>query len=148
MLHQDCCLILPPYPFSLGDPSDMSLEDAWHVRPQLFFKCILRPQNGRPPKNPSWTRGPDDLESTLVFFSTFEELKWPATGPMDPSRATTKLYEPSPTHILYVAYAWQGATLSLFPARQRYSYHSSQVAASQGQRVSVWDRRCSRCGWP
>jgi len=94
-------LILPPYPFSLGDPSDMSLEDAWHARPQLFFKCILRPQNGRPPKNPSWTRGPDDLEATLVFFSTFEELKLPATGPMD--RATTKLYEPSPTPILYVA---------------------------------------------
>ena len=29
MLSQDCCLILPPYPFSLGDPSDMSLEDAY-----------------------------------------------------------------------------------------------------------------------
>ena len=29
MLHPDCCLILPPYPFSLGDPSDMSLEDAY-----------------------------------------------------------------------------------------------------------------------
>ena len=34
-------------------------------------------------------------------FSTFEELKLPATGPMD--RATTKLYKPSPTPILYVA---------------------------------------------
>ena len=46
MLRQDCCLILPPYPFSLEDPSDMPLEDAWHVRPQLFFKCILLSQNG------------------------------------------------------------------------------------------------------
>jgi len=40
----------------------------------------------------------------------------------------------------------------LFPARQRYSHNTStsqlKVAASQGQRVSVWDRRCSRCGWP
>ena len=36
-----------------------------------------------------------------MFFSTFEELKLPATGPMD--RATTKLYEPSSTPILYVA---------------------------------------------
>ena len=35
-----------------------------------------------------------------MFFSTFEELKLPATGPMD--HATTKLYEPSPTPILYV----------------------------------------------
>ena len=101
MLSQDCCLILPPYPFSLEDPSDMSLEDVLHARPQLFFKCILLSQNGRPPKNPSCTRGPDDLEATLVFFSTFEELKLPATGPMD--RATTKLYEQSPTPILYVA---------------------------------------------
>ena len=29
MLHPDCCLILPPYPFSLGGPSDMSSEDAY-----------------------------------------------------------------------------------------------------------------------
>jgi len=99
MLRQDCCLILPPYPFSLEDPSDMSLEDAWHARPQLFFKCLLRPRNGRPPKNDTWTRGPDDMEACLVFFSTFEELKLPATGPMD--HATTKLYELSPTPILY-----------------------------------------------
>ena len=41
-LHQDCCVILPSYPFSLEEPSDMSLEDAWHARPQLFFKCLLR----------------------------------------------------------------------------------------------------------
>ena len=94
-------MILLPYPFSLEEPSDMSLEDAWHARPQLFFKCVLRPRDGRPPKNNSWTRGPDDIEVCLVFFSTFEELKLPATGPMD--RAATKLYEPSPTPILYVA---------------------------------------------
>ena len=37
----------------------------------------------------------------LVFFSTFEELQLPARGPMD--HATTKLYEPSPTPILFVA---------------------------------------------
>ena len=54
---------------------------------------------------PVLMRGPDDMEASLVFFSTFEELKLPATGrlsgPMD--HATTKLYEPSPTLILYVA---------------------------------------------
>ena len=71
----------------------MSLEDAWHARPQLFFKCILRPQNRRH-LAPHESRGPDDLEATLV-------LKLHATGPMD--SATTKLYEPSPTPILYVA---------------------------------------------
>ena len=41
------------------------------------------------------------IEAHLVFFSTFEELKLPARGPMD--HATTKLYEPSPTPILFVA---------------------------------------------
>ena len=74
ILRQDCCMILPPYPFSLDDPTDMSLEDAWHARPQLFFKCLLRPHNGRPPKHPCWTRDPDDIEACLVFFSTFEEV--------------------------------------------------------------------------
>ena len=95
-------MILPPYPFSLDDPTDTSLEDAWHARPQLFFKCLLHPHNGSPPKHPSWMSlsGPDDIEACLVFFSTFEELKLPATGPMH--SATTKLYEPSPTPILYV----------------------------------------------
>ena len=89
MLRQDCCMILPPYPFSLGpclgDPTDMSLEDAWHARPQLFF-------NGRSPKHPSWTSGPDDIEACLVFFSTFEELKLPATGPliMPPPSCTSR----------------------------------------------------------
>ena len=155
MRRQDCCLILQPYPFSLGDPSDMSLEDAWHARPQLFFKCILRPQNGRPPKNPSWTRGPDDLEATLVFFSTFEELKLPAAGP---NAAHGSCHHQAVRAVPYSdsvrrplrKYAWQGATLSLFPARQRYSYRTSQVAAPQGhlgQRVSVRDRRCGRYGW-
>ena len=56
-------MILQPYPFSLEDPSDMSLEDAWHARPQLFFKFLLRPRNLRPPPNGNWTRGPDDMEA-------------------------------------------------------------------------------------
>ena len=98
---QDCCMILPPYPFSLEDPDDIPLEDAWHARPQLFFKCWLHPKHGRPPARTNYTRGPDDIEAHLVFFSTFEELKLPARGPMD--HATTKLYEPSPTPILFVA---------------------------------------------
>ena len=79
----------------------MSLEDAWHARPQLFLKCLLRRYNGRPPQNTTWTRGSNDVEDCLVFFSTFEELKLLATGHMD--GATTKLYELSPTPILYVA---------------------------------------------
>ena len=47
------------------------------------FKCLLHHRNGRPPKNDNWTRGTDDMEAFFVFFSTSEELKLPATGPMD-----------------------------------------------------------------
>ena len=53
--HSSGC---PPSLQSGLPTTDMSLEDAWHARPQLFFKCLLRPRNGRPPKNPSWTRDP------------------------------------------------------------------------------------------
>ena len=90
------CKILDP------SASDMSLEGVWHAHPQLFL-CRLRPRNGRPHKNTTWTRGPDDMEACLVFFSTFDELKFPgqATGPMD--CATTKLYKQSPTPILNFA---------------------------------------------
>ena len=80
----------------------MSVEDAWHARSQLrlFFKCLLSLRIGRLPKNNTWVHGPNDVKAHLVFFSTFEELKLQATGPMD--HATTKLYKQSPTQILYV----------------------------------------------
>ena len=45
---------------------------------------------------------PDDLHYHLVFFSTFEELKLPISGPMERA-GVTKLYEPFPTPCLYVA---------------------------------------------
>ena len=128
----------------------MCLEDAWHARPQLFFKCLLRPRDGRPPKNPSWTRGPDDMEVCLVFFSTFEELKFPSTGPMD--RATTKLYKPSPTLILYVASCdLMLGRVPLFPCFLRVRGQPMAVAvwareASPGGSDRVRDRGKARCG--
>jgi hypothetical protein len=94
-------MIIPPYPFTLEDPPNVPLEDAWYARPQLFFSCWFRPTGGRPPTQGNYTIGPDDFQMELVFFSTFEELQLPARGPMD--HATTKLYEPSPTPILFVA---------------------------------------------
>ena len=94
-------MIIPPYPFTLEDPANVPLEDAWYARPQLFFSCWFRPADGRPPSQGNYTRGPDDFEMHLVFFSTFEELKLPVRSPIDD--ATTKLYEPSPTPILFVA---------------------------------------------
>jgi hypothetical protein len=45
---------------------------------------------------------PDDIQYNMDFFSTFEELKLPISGPMERA-GVTKLYEPSPTPCLYVA---------------------------------------------
>ncbi len=89
---------------SLEDPPNVPLDDAWYAREQLFFTCWFRPMGGRPPSQGSYTIGPNNFQMELVFFSrrsTFEELQLPARGPMD--HATTKLYEPSQTPILFVA---------------------------------------------
>jgi hypothetical protein len=100
---QDTILVVPPYPFCIEeDRHDVPLEDCWYARPQLFFTCVLRPKDGRLPKNRTYKTGPDDIVYTLVFFSTFEELKLPIKGPMEDA-GVIKLYEPSPTPCLYVA---------------------------------------------
>ncbi len=98
-------MIIPPYPFTLENPAE-GLLTSWYARPQLYFSCLFRPVDGRPPCQGDYTRGPDDFEMQqplqLVVFSTFKVLKLLlARSPMDD--ATTKLYEPSPTPILFVA---------------------------------------------
>ena len=45
--------------------------------------------------------GEDDIAVQLMFYSTFEVLDLPGSGPMETCRVV-KLYEPSPTPILYV----------------------------------------------
>ncbi len=100
---QDTILVVPPYPFCIEEVSqDVPLEVWWYTRPQLLFTCYLRPNCGRPPKNPTYRCGPDDLRYHLVFFSTIEELKLPIIRPME-SAGVAKLYEPFPTPCLYVA---------------------------------------------
>ena len=100
---QDTVVVVPPYPYNIeDDPADVPLEDCWYARPQLFFTCHLRPAGGRPPKNPSYRIGPDDLLLNLVFFSTFEELVLPIQGPMEDA-GVIKLYDPFPIPCLYVA---------------------------------------------
>ena len=81
---QDTIVVVPLYPYNIeDDPADVPLEDCWYTCPQLFFTCNLRPTGGRPPKNPSYKIGPDDLLFNLVFFSTFEGLQLPIYGPME-----------------------------------------------------------------
>jgi hypothetical protein len=104
------------------------LEDCWFARPQLFFKCCLRPKHGREPKNSNYKAGPgiywyihvyhsmyvfnhfipDDLLHELVFLNT-EELHLPIKGPMEDS-GVVKLYELSPSSYLYVAPALRQRT--------------------------------------
>ena len=50
---------------------------------QLFFTCFLRPVGGRRPKREMDTYGPDDIRVDLMFFSTFEDLDLPGSGPME-----------------------------------------------------------------
>jgi hypothetical protein len=111
---QDTIVIVRPYPYCIQcieeDRHDVALEDCWFARPQLFFKCCLRPKHGREPKNSNYKTGPgiyryiqaylsmyvfnhfipDDLLHELVFFNTFEELHLPIQargfqGPMEDS---------------------------------------------------------------
>ena len=82
-------MIIPPNPFTLEDPPDVPLEDAWYALQQLFFTCWFCPMGGRSPCQGNYAIGPDDFQMELVFFSTFEELRLPARGPMD--HATIKL---------------------------------------------------------
>jgi hypothetical protein len=70
---------------------NMPLEDCWYGRLQLFYTCHLRPAGGRPPKNPPYRIGPDDMLFHLDFFSTFEELNLPIHGPMEDA-GLLKLY--------------------------------------------------------
>ena len=58
----------------------MSVKDAWHTRPQLFFKCLLRPLNGRLPNNP-WMRGNNDIEAHLVFSAPLRSSSYLPLGP-------------------------------------------------------------------
>ena len=100
---QDTILVIPPYPYCIEeDPNDVLLEECWYARPQLLFTCYLRPKGGRPPKNRTYICCPDDIPYHMVFFSTFEELKLPISGPMERA-GVVKLYEPFPTPCLYVA---------------------------------------------
>jgi hypothetical protein len=66
----------------------------------LPASCVHRME--APPKNPTYRIGPDDVGYHLVFFSTFEDLELPISGPMERA-GVTKLYEPSPAPCLYVA---------------------------------------------
>ena len=114
-------------------------------------------------------RGPYDIETHLVFFRTFGELKLLATGPID--HATSKLFEQSPTPILYVGPCdlmlgrvplfplfLKGNAAPTIPYKLRH-LKSSASAAAEGRRgsnvyeVNLWLWQTGRqwqfgCGRP
>jgi hypothetical protein len=54
----DSIVIDLPYPYFIEeDHHDVALEECWFARPQLFFKCCLRPKHGREPKNSNYKAG-------------------------------------------------------------------------------------------
>jgi hypothetical protein len=144
--------VVPPYPFCIEeDRHDVPMEDCCYARPQLFLICVLRSKDGRLPKNRTYKTGPDDIVYTLVFFSTFEELKLPIKGPMEDA-GRIKLYEPSPTHCFYVAnvqnMVGRVPLMPLFLAgNSSYSTvnsnNPSHIQQAQGFRLPVW--LCRRC---
>ena len=93
--------MVPPYPYVVGESSDVPLDQCWVVRPQLFFSCHLLPRGARLPRRANYTYCPDDIQVQLVFCSTSEPMVLPRSGPMK-AMGVQKLYEPSPTPILYV----------------------------------------------
>jgi hypothetical protein len=104
---------LPQYPFCIEENRhDVPMEDCLYARPQLFFTCVLQPKDERLPKNRTYKTGPDDIVYTLVFFSTFEELKLPIKGSMeDAGGIKLSRYEPSPTY---------SGTASMWPMSRLY----------------------------
>ena len=103
---QDCLATIPPYPHYISDSgadydvaSSISDPDSmWIVRPQLFFKCTLRPLNAAKDR---YNRSLEDIPLDLVFFSAFEDLRLRTTSTMESNRVR-KLYEPSPVPTVYV----------------------------------------------
>ncbi len=97
---------IPPYPHYIGDRgSDFDVASAisdpdsvWFVRPQLFFRCTLRPLNASKGR---YNQYADEFDLDLVFFSAFEDLRLPVSGTME-ANGIRKLYEPSPVPTLYV----------------------------------------------
>ena len=69
---QDTIVIVPPYPYCIEeDHHDVPLEDCWFARPQLFFKCCLRPKNERLPRNSTYKAGPGIYKYIRVYHSIY-----------------------------------------------------------------------------
>ena len=106
---QDCVATIPPYPHYVGERGDgydvasavSDSDSMWVVRPQLFFKCTLRPINATKGRYNQYS---EDIDIDLVFFSAFEYLRLHTSGTME-TNGIRKVYEPSPVPTLFVGKA-------------------------------------------
>ena len=153
LFWQDIVLTVSPYPYAVGESSDIPLEKCRLVRHQLFFSCHLRPRGGRPPKRANYTYGADDIQVQLVFYSTFEPVDLPGGGPLE-AVGVQKLYKPSPTPILDVGLAVLGRVragtraldalvMGLVPPRQLYPDHPTLTPSAPARNVPIWAGRRS-----
>ena len=96
-------LVVPPFPYHLDpDNFDMNTEDqdAFIVRPLLFFKCSARPLNEDGSKSESST---NEIPLTLMFYSKFEVCNLTPNHPLQKA-GMTMVYDPKPKGILFVDY--------------------------------------------
>jgi hypothetical protein len=64
----DTVVVVPPYTYCIAeDRLDVDLEDCWYARPQLFFKCYLRPKHGREPMNGTYR---------VVYIHVYTCISW------------------------------------------------------------------------
>ena len=112
-----------------------STSVGWSGLSQLFFCCHLLPRGALLPRRANYTYGPDDIPVQLVFYSTFEPMVLPGGGPME-AMGVQKLYEPSPTPILYVGLV--ADVLGRAPALLDCLQDPARL------QVSRWAGRCSR----
>ena len=86
LFWQDVVLTIPPYPYALGEPSDVPLDERWAVRrPQAsaFFLLPSAANGGRQPKRANFTYGADDIQVQLVPSSPWFCPEAASSGPME-----------------------------------------------------------------
>ena len=115
LFWQDVVLTVPPYPYALGEPSGVLLDECCVVRHQLFFSRHLLPIGGRAKKGQLdvwWGRHPSSTRvlQRLRARGSAQRRPYGSCG----REQLLKLYKPSPTPILHVAPAANvlGRTLS------------------------------------
>ena len=94
-------LVAPPFPFHL-DPDHFDLntqyKEAWKVRPELFFRCKIRPLS---PDGTKSLNSETDIPLQLMFYSKFNECKLTPHHPLQKA-GNEMIFEPMPVPVLHV----------------------------------------------